>query len=621
MIAAMKRAFILVSEKDRREAAKKLRSLGIVHLEEMHGQGEEFELLTESAKKLEDALNLIKEYGPQEGPEKLERREALDLADEILSLNNELKDIFEKDSQLKQEAERLKEWGQFEPSLLNELAEEGIPIRLATIPARRLEAIKADFDFLTIAVEKGRARLAFLAGPEDPIPEDAVEFRVPEQSLLKIMEARQEIETRSAEYRSRIAEAAPLESAIKHELKQLEREVKLERVRSGALGNGHVFWFAGWVPEKDRARLEEKAARNSWALILDDPQEDELPPTKVENNAIVRVIQPVFDFLGTVPNYREYDISGLFLLFFVIFFAMIFGDGGYGGIMLFAGIAAAISSKRKTGRVADPVRLLLMLASATVGWGILTGSWFGIPGEQLPEFLNKLALPALSGLNPESGDNIKFVCFGIGIVQLVIAHFKNIMRDIKSPAFLGELGQAAMVFGIYWVVLNLVISSAKYPIPMWALAVAGAGFVLNILFGSYDGSKGFFGGILASIISSLANIVSVFLGVVNIFADLVSYIRLWAVGLAGVGISSTVNQMAGPMVGKFSLWLIGGIVLLGFGHGLNIILSVLSVIVHGVRLNMLEFSGHLGMEWSGYKYEPFMDTVPTGRVTDERSPS
>jgi V/A-type H+-transporting ATPase subunit I len=102
----------------------------------------------------------------------------------------------------------------------------------------------------------------------------------------------------------------------------------------------------------------------------------------------------------------------------------------------------------------------------------------------------------------------------------------------------------------------------------------------------------------------MVNIVSVFLGVVNVFADITSYIRLWAVGLAGEAISQTVNTMAGPMLGKAVLFAFG-LILIGFGHGLNLVLSLLSVIVHGIRLNMLEYSGHLGMEWSGFKYEPF----------------
>ena len=104
---------------------------------------------------------------------------------------------------------------------------------------------------------------------------------------------------------------------------------------------------------------------------------------------------------------------------------------------------------------------------------------------------------------------------------------------------------------------------------------------------------------------SLKNIISVLLGVVNVFSDIVSYIRLWAVGLAGAAIANTVNEMAGPILGGFVIFL--GILLLGFGHGLNMILNVLSVIVHGVRLNTLEFSSHLGMTWSGFKYKPFSE--------------
>ena len=99
---------------------------------------------------------------------------------------------------------------------------------------------------------------------------------------------------------------------------------------------------------------------------------------------------------------------------------------------------------------------------------------------------------------------------------------------------------------------------------------------------------------------------SVLLGVVNVFSDIVSYIRLWAVGLAGAAISATVNEMAGPLLGHF-LTFFFFVLLIVFGHGLNMVLNLLSVIVHGVRLNTLEFSSHLGMSWSGFKYSPFME--------------
>ena len=96
------------------------------------------------------------------------------------------------------------------------------------------------------------------------------------------------------------------------------------------------------------------------------------------------------------------------------------------------------------------------------------------------------------------------------------------------------------------------------------------------------------------------------LGVVNVFSDIVSSLRLWAVGLAGAAISATVNELAGPLLGNF-MFVALAIVLLVFGHGLNLILNVLSVIVHGVRLNTLEFSSHLDMSWSGHKFQPFSE--------------
>jgi V/A-type H+-transporting ATPase subunit I len=142
------------------------------------------------------------------------------------------------------------------------------------------------------------------------------------------------------------------------------------------------------------------------------------------------------------------------------------------------------------------------------------------------------------------------------------------------------------------------------------------GFILNFLFANWESGMGFFRGLVKSVLGSLANIVSVFLGVVNVFADIVSYIRLWAVGRAGLAISQTINNMVGPLLGKLSLFLIGAFILVA-GHGINILLSVLSVIVHGVRLNMLEFSGHLGMEWSGFSYDPFKERVTTNETSSK----
>jgi len=103
----------------------------------------------------------------------------------------------------------------------------------------------------------------------------------------------------------------------------------------------------------------------------------------------------------------------------------------------------------------------------------------------------------------------------------------------------------------------------------------------------------------------------------------VSYIRLWAVGLAGLAISQTVNGMAvgmfGPVSGRIVAFIVGavfGLILIFVGHTINLLMSVLSVIVHGIRLNMLEYSSHLGMEWSGYKYEPLCENAEEEKLQE-----
>ena len=100
------------------------------------------------------------------------------------------------------------------------------------------------------------------------------------------------------------------------------------------------------------------------------------------------------------------------------------------------------------------------------------------------------------------------------------------------------------------------------------------------------------------------NIISVLIGVVNVFSNIMSYIRLWAVAVAGGALAGTVNEIASSMFGKVSL-IIFGVILLAFGHLFNMTLNVLGVLVHGVRLNTLEFSGVIGLNWSGFKYKPF----------------
>jgi len=185
------------------------------------------------------------------------------------------------------------------------------------------------------------------------------------------------------------------------------------------------------------------------------------------------------------------------------------------------------------------------------------------------------------------------------VVQLGVAHILKVFDYIRSPKALAEIGKLGMMVGLYYVILSLVVFGKGFGgVEPWQLYLIVIGFALNFIFGYYEGN------LLKAIVASCTNIISVVLSITNIFSDIMSYIRLWAVGLASASIAGIINSAAGPMMGRLTLFVFG-LLFFAFGHGFNMVLNVLSVLVHGVRLNTLEFSSHVGLTWSGFAFKPF----------------
>ena len=475
MIAPMKRAFIVLMDNDKRRVLHDLRKLGLLHVESVQGSGNTWEELNAERTTLNNAISLLAEYKTVQDTIELGLREGLDLARTIMQHAAAINEGLEESAGIQREIERCKAWGAFEPDTVALLSGKGIPLRFAEIPLKKLGNLPSDLDYLRLWETKGMVNLALIAKPERELPSDLKEFRLPVQSLGALESDLSAVKARIASARGAVSANASKKAALQKVLAQTDRELSFETLHSGMPSEGTVSWFSAWVPAKDEKLLQETAAAKGWGLLLDEPLDEEQPPTKIENNAIVRIIQPVFDFLGTVPNYREYDISLWFLLFFGIFFAMIFGDAGY-GLLMFGGVVfAAIKSLGKGKGISDGIKLFLYMTGLTVVWGALTGTWFALPPESLPGFIKALALPPIAGWNPASGDNIKVFCFILGAIQLSIAHIKNMIRDFPKPKFLGQVGALALVLGMYFMVLTLVVDADRYPIPSFGLYMIGFG--------------------------------------------------------------------------------------------------------------------------------------------------
>ncbi len=639
MIVPMKKVSLILMGDKKAEALKKLRKLGLVHIEITEGSGQRLTELKEKISTLENGLFIAAEHKSKTTPQKeAAPAEALTVAQELLELTEQKKAAHARQITLNTELDRLKSWGEVDPQQLSDLAQKGIAIVPCEAP--KAEYLALGEDIKTVCIEKTKATVKFLLVESDAEGQsealaalNAYKLALPEASTAEIKQEIAEIGGQISGIDEKIASYAVYCDSIKNAIQACEKEVEFEVYATGMAdealsdtekGNVSIAYFKGYIEAEQVEKLKQTAAENSWGVLVEEPTEEDNVPTKLQNNKFVSLIYPLTDFLGTVPGYFEYDISAWFLMFILIFFGIIFGDGAYGLLITAVALIPILKSLIAKKPVQPTFLLVGLFGLSTILWGALTCTWCGLPAEQLPAWLQALSIPVISNVNadvlwtlpwtPEgvgltTAQNLQIFCFTLALIQLVIAHIKGALRNKSSLKMLGDIGSILQLLGIYYLVLSLVVNPqvfsfglvlAGIPVGTVAIALIAVGFVLGFVFSNYEGS------VVKSILSSLTNIVSVLLGVVNVFSDIVSYIRLWAVGLAGAAISATVNELAGPLFGNF-MFMILAIVLLVFGHGLNMILNVLSVIVHGIRLNTLEFSSHLDMSWSGHKFEPFKE--------------
>lgn len=619
MIVPMKKITLLALETDRECLIEKLKKEGVVHVEKVQTTGETLTKLVNTERDLSIAKNLLSEFVPKkqtaEKPSLLPYNEALTFVNNVLGLSESHKEDIAKVGKIKEELARCEVWGDFNLKDFDFLKEKNIKL----IPLEM--SLKAFYDvdltknlklILVNTKNKVAHALAILSKDED-LPQnlsgEIKPFVLPAFSTFELREKLEGLQAKIASYDKEMTKMACYMNSIDKTLAICKKEIETESVRlsmpqlQAFSGNSSIVSLTGYVPVQKANGVANLAKENGWGYIAKEPDSEDAVPTQLKHNKFVSLISPLTDFLGTLPGYREPDISLWFLLFFGIFFAMIFGDAGYGAILTLISAFVAIKTKMAKKPIHTGVYMFMYLGFMTVVWGTLVCNWFGIDAKLLPSFFRQISWERIAGVshsgveNVNQNTNLMHLSFTLGFAQLAIAHIIGVFRNIKSPKLLGDVGSLGMLTGMYFVVLQLVV---KMPLPFdqqYILILIGAGFALNFIFSNYETS------IVQSILESLKNIINMLLGVVNVFADIMSYIRLWAVGLAGGAISQAVNTMAGPTL--TGALIIAGMLILLFGHGLNYAMNVLSVIVHGVRLNTLEFSNHLGLTWSGFKYEPF----------------
>ncbi len=572
MIVPMSKVTVLVLETDRDAALERLRDLGVIHLEAIRpAETEDVETARREWEHVQQVLEVLPRtaQGQPTGqpPEAIVRR-----VWEILHRRNDITDRLE---ELRYEADRIRPFGHVDPTELRRLAERGVHVRWYRTGPR--EVVRVPDGVVRVEVARDKSAVYFaLIGTGDWGKITAQEIAWPTRSLGELEQEISRLETEQQELVRELERYAGDRAAIAELAAEFEDRFRLAEARAGmGVAGQRVVYWTGYCPRDELPRLAAMARAYGWGWIEREPSPDDRVPTLLRWPRWVEPIRPLLKFVGILPGYHEVDISGAFLLFFSLFFAMLVGDAGYGALFL----AASWWGRRRWPR--DLVRLGFMVSGATLVWGAITGTIFGV---QWPNWPLRVAW-----LTNE--DHIKWLCFVIAVVHLSLAHLWNIVRFGFTTASLAQLGWLGITWTMFFAANTMVLDR---PFPSFMAYAFAASVGLVVLFMTP----------WPQLKTEWFNHVMLPLTIVGNFVDVVSYIRLYAVGTASYAVADNLNRLLMPMLGSWRTALIAAVFLL-VAHALNIALSLMGVMVHGVRLNTLEFSGHIGLQWTGVPYRPF----------------
>ena len=516
MIVAMKKATIIVQEKDVEVAIQDLRRLGVLHVEHQQApQGKNVSVLQEEVALLDRAMAVFAEAGvlvKEEGSFKGAPSDYKSLAARLVELWKTCEDLEFSAKTLTNTIKEWQGWGDFDPGQIQLLGNKGVWIKLFQVPLKQIKEFPEDAWVKNIFTIAGLAHCLVISRRDLNLP--FKELSLPKEGLVKmrkqLADAQKAIEAIRKEIRQSVA-FYPIFIAAK---KKIEKELELQQVLSGLGRSGVLSFVTGYLPFDAVEKVMTEAKQRKWGIVVSDPTKDDNIPVLIRNPKWVSVISPIFKFLEILPGYRELDISLPFLIFFSIFFGMLIGDAGYG--MVYGVIALLLQKKaRQKNQDTNIFFLFYILSGCAIIWGLLTGTFFG--QEWFLKAGYKPLIPALSDAR-----NVQRFCFFLGALHLSIAHAWRLVLKMPSLSALADVGWIGIIWAAFFVARMLILGD---PYPFFGKWLIIAGVSLVILFTNPQKN------ILKTVAEGLGTLA---LSLMNSFTDVVSYIRLFEIGRAHV---------------------------------------------------------------------------------------
>ncbi len=585
----------LAYHKDYLSFLNELREIGVVHIIEKNQEvSEEISSSLQLVSKINETVKYLDKRVEQKHPVKNAKKDGLELLNEIQDIKNELDKLKQKREALKKQISDLEPWGNFSLETIEKLKENNIALHFYICPEKAFND-EWTKDYTVETINKFASDVYFVVitkqGEKPDIDADPVS--PPSASLSQLQQQLQEIEKEIKKINTTLDEyAEKYIDLLNHTAALIQENTDFKQVVNNVEGrvDDKIMFVEGWVPSDREMELLQMLEKEN-VLFLKETAKNEDPkevPVVLKNNKFARLFE-VIGNLFSLPNAKELDLTPYFAPFFALFFGFCLGDAGYG--LLF--IIAATIFKPKVNKDIKPIlSLLQVLGGATVFFGVLTGTFFGV----------ELAkVDALSGIKDQflSYDKLFNLSLQIGLVQIIFGMCLKAVNTIKQKGWL----YAASIFG--WILLAIasvlffmVIPEElqnNYKVTYYAVIVVSMIMILLL----NDPKRNIF-------VNFGAGLWEVYSNATGLLGDILSYVRLFALGISSAILGLVFNDIALqtrpdiPVLGELVF-----LIIILFGHGINIFMATLAAFVHPMRLTFVEFYKNAGFAGGGKKYKPF----------------
>ena len=606
MITKMKKLSFLIHSKEYEGFLEHLRSLGIVHVIRKQQGTVQNEELQEDLNLLARCKNAIRELESSaknepmgSDPNGTTKGFAFDTPAKVL----ERFDILEADKvvqeqtlqALSRDRAQLLPWGDFEPSKVERLAAAGYNIGFYTCPLRAFKDEWTD-KYGVIEIERDKQKVNFVTVTHnDVVPDiDAEQVQLPHMSLSAV---ESDIAKTKAAIDAIPAKLAQLSQVgipvLEKAVKELENNIDFGRVRltGEKLAADSLILLEGWIPAADVDEVSKALDMKGVFFDVEDPQPDDDIPIQLSNNKFAKLFEPLTK-LYMLPTYQELDLTLFFAPFFMLFFGLCLGDTGYGLLMI-----VALPIFTKLFQLINPnfsKWLVVLFGASTMLCGLLSGTFFGFNMYDLDiPFVQKM-----KEILYTDNSTMFTVSLCIGVVQILFG------MAIKAVNLSIQCGVKYALGTIGWLVLLItvgvsVLAGFEFSNPV-VMGILIAAAVLIFLFNSPGKNP------LLNIGLGLWDTYNMATGLLG---DVLSYVRLFALGLSGGILANVFNSMAVGMApdNKVTGFIVMVLIFV-IGHALNIFMNILGAIVHPMRLTFVEFFKNSGYTGGGTEYKPFKIT-------------